>query len=68
MSPTDPTNAAHRRESLTLIRDGTIFVGHNTEIDFRTPDYKVWLTIKGNDTKAEAVAAALEAAFGDDDG
>lgn len=54
--------------TLSLVRDGTIFVGHNTEIDFRTSDYKVWLTIKGDDAEAEAVAAALEAAFGGNDG
>jgi cell division FtsZ-interacting protein ZapD len=52
-------------DRLTLIRDGTIVSGGGTEIDFRTPDYSVWLTIKADrDVDAEAVAAALEAAFG----
>jgi hypothetical protein len=52
--------------SLVLLRDGTIFGAGRTEIDFRTPDYRVWLTIKADGgAVAEAVAAALEAAFGE---
>ncbi len=47
-----------------LIRDGTIFGPNGTEIDFRTPDYSVWLTIKADsDSDAERIAAALESAF-----
>lgn len=49
-----------------LIRDGTIFGPNGTEIDFRTPDYSAWLTIKADsDAEAEQIAAALEAAFGE---
>ena len=52
---------------ITLIRDGTISGPGRTEIDFRTPDYSVWLTIKADkDTDAERIAAALEAAFPED--
>lgn len=41
---------------------------NGTEIDFRTPDYSVWLTIKADsDEAAEAVASALEATFGKED-
>lgn len=61
------SSAASSRDQLALIRDGTIVGPNGTEIDFRTPDYKVWLTIKGDDAEAEAVAAALDAAFGGDD-
>lgn len=51
---------------VVLVRDGTIWEPDGTEIDFRTPDYDVWLTIKAdNDAAAEAVATALEAAFGE---
>lgn len=51
---------------LNLVRDGTILGPNGTEIDFRTPDYSVWLTIKADsDAEAEAFAAALEAAFGE---
>jgi hypothetical protein len=47
-----------------LVRDGTIFGAYGTEIDFRTPDHSVWLTVKAEkDADAEALAAALEAAF-----
>ena len=54
--------------ALTLVRDGTIIGPNGTEIDFRTPDYTVWLTIKAdNDDQAEAVASALEEAFGGDE-
>lgn len=61
-----PESSAATR--LRLIRDGTIFGWGGTEIDFRTPDYSVWLTIKADsDVDAEAVAAALEATFGGDD-
>jgi hypothetical protein len=49
---------------IVLVRDGTIVGPQGTEIDFRTPDYSVWLTIKADsDEDAEALAAALEAAF-----
>lgn len=49
---------------LALIRDGTIVGPCGTSIDFRTSDYSVWLEIKADrDEDAEAVAAALEAAF-----
>jgi hypothetical protein len=49
---------------LHLVRDGTIVGPNGTEIDFRTPDYSVWLTVKADsDSAAENVAAALEAAF-----
>lgn len=52
---------------LRLLRDGTIVGPQGTEIDFRTPDYSVWLTVKAdNDAEAERVAAALEAAFAPD--
>lgn len=54
--------------ALKLVRDGTIVGPNGSEIDFRTPDYSVWLTIKADkDSDAEAVATALETAFGDDD-
>lgn len=49
---------------LVLIRDGTIWGPDGTEIDLRTPDYSVWITVKsdrGGDT--EAVADALESMF-----
>jgi hypothetical protein len=51
---------------VVLIRDGTIIGPQGTEIDFRTPDYSAWLTIKADrDADAEAIAEALEAAFPD---
>jgi hypothetical protein len=51
---------------LRLIRDGSITAPGRAEIDFRTPDYSVWLTIKADsDRDAEAVASALQAAFGE---
>jgi len=51
-------------EPLALIRDGMIIGPEGVEIDFRTLDYSVWLTIKADtDEAAEAVAAALEARF-----
>jgi len=54
---------------LVLIRDGTIFGAGRTEIDFRTPDYSAWLTIKAeDDAVAEAIAAALEDKFGTEGG
>jgi hypothetical protein len=47
-----------------LLRDATIFSGSGTEIDFRTPDYSVWVTIKADsDEQAEAVAAAFKSSF-----
>jgi hypothetical protein len=56
-------------DPLILIRDGTIFGGGHTEIDFRTLDYSAWLTIKAeNDAVAEAIAAALEDKFGTEGG
>lgn len=47
---------------LRLVRDGMLVLPGRIEIDFRTPDYSVWLTIKAD---AEAVASALDTAFGD---
>lgn len=62
---TVPSDRREAGKRIVLIRDGTIFGAGRTEIDFRTPDYEVWLTIKADDdTAAEAIAAALEAAFG----
>lgn len=50
---------------MQLVRDGTIVGSQGTEIDFRTPDYSVWLTIKADrDADAEALASLLEANFG----
>lgn len=49
---------------IELVRDGTIFSSNGTEIDFRTLDYSVWVTIKADtDEDAELVAEAFEAAF-----
>lgn len=63
------TTPSGTREDLALLRDGTIFGAGGTEIDFRTPDYSVWLTIKAkNDNDAETVAAAIEARFGNEGG
>lgn len=59
-----PANGSPIEGRPTLVRDGTICGPGGTEIDFRTPDYSVWLTIKSkSDTSAEMIAAALEAAF-----
>lgn len=55
--------------NLRLVRDGTLMTPHMTEIDFRTPGYSVWVTIKADtDADAERVAAAFETAFGGDRG
>jgi hypothetical protein len=54
--------------TLVLVRDGTLIGPTLHEIDFRTPDGSVWLTIKADtDPEAERVASALEAAFGDNE-
>lgn len=69
MNPSPEPSAAIDEESyvMQLTRDGTIFSAGRTEIDFRTPDYSVWVTVKAErDSDAEAVASALEAAFGGD--
>jgi hypothetical protein len=49
---------------IELVRDGTIVGPKGTEIDFRTPDYSVWVTIKADtDEEAEVFAEAFEVAF-----
>ena len=53
-----------KKRDVVLIRDGTIVGPKGTEIDLRTPSYDVWVTVKSDsDPKAEAVVAALIAAF-----
>lgn len=55
----DPAAQASKKAAL-LIRDGTIFGAGRTEIDLRTPDYAVWVTVKGDsDERVEAVANQL---------
>jgi hypothetical protein len=51
---------------LVLIRDGSIVAPGRSEIDFRTPDYKAWITIKADtDSEAETIAQAIEEVFGE---
>jgi hypothetical protein len=56
----DDDERARGRRRIRLIRDGTIFGPGGTEIDLRTEDYKVWVTVKGDkDRRVEEVAAAI---------
>jgi hypothetical protein len=44
---------------LELVRDGTIVAPGGSEIDLRTSDEQVWITIKGPDARVEKVAGLL---------
>lgn len=50
-----------------LIRDGTIASPGGTQIDLRTEDYEVWVTVKADrDADAEKVVAGILDASGTD--
>jgi hypothetical protein len=54
------------QRKLELVRDGTLMLPGRSEVDLRTPDYEVWITVKGErDDDVERVVADLLNAFGE---